>query len=126
MYFSGYSCEDHFLEPDSYLHSWEVLIEIMTSPLCENMLIDIGMPVQHRNVSYNCRVIFLNKKIILIRPKMANCDNGCYRETRYFTPWTKVSIYSIIQLSIIFNYYLSQFNSTFENLNWLLIIEFTN
>lgn len=47
------------------------------------------MPVQHRNVSYNCRVIFLNKKILFIRPKLMNCDDGNYRETRWFTPWQK-------------------------------------
>lgn len=56
------------------------------------MLIDVGMPVQHRNVSYNCRVIFLNKKILFIRPKLSNCDDGNYRETRWFTPWAKVSV----------------------------------
>lgn len=54
------------------------------------MLIDVGMPVQHRNVSYNCRVLFLNKKILLIRPKLMNSDDGNYRETRWFTPWQKV------------------------------------
>lgn len=59
------------------------------------MLIDVGMPVQHRNVSYNCRVVFLNKRIILIRPKLANCDDGNYRETRWFTPWAKVSFPTI-------------------------------
>lgn len=85
----GYSCEDHFHEPDTFLHSWEVLLELMTSPLSDNMLIDVGMPVQHRNVAYNCRVVYFNKKILLIRPKMANCDDGNYRETRWFTPWTK-------------------------------------
>uniref|UniRef100_A0A1I8NS65 Glutamine-dependent NAD(+) synthetase n=1 Tax=Stomoxys calcitrans TaxID=35570 RepID=A0A1I8NS65_STOCA len=86
---SGYSCEDHFREPDTYLHSWEVLLEIMMSPICEHMLIDVGMPVMHRNVAYNCRVAFFNRKILLIRPKMSNCDDGNYRETRWFTPWTK-------------------------------------
>lgn len=50
------------------------------------------MPVQHRNVSYNCRVVFLNKKLLLIRPKLANCDDGCYRESRWFTPWPKKMI----------------------------------
>lgn len=54
------------------------------------MLIDVGMPVMHRNVAYNCRVAFYNKQILLIRPKMAMCDDGCYRETRWFSAWTKV------------------------------------
>ena len=47
------------------------------------------MPVMHKNVTYNCRVAFLNGKILLIRPKMAMCDDGNYRETRWFTAWTK-------------------------------------
>ncbi|CAG9792072.1 unnamed protein product [Diatraea saccharalis] len=85
----GYSCEDHFYESDTYLHSWQVLAELLKSPTCKDILIDVGMPVQHRNVSYNCRVAFLNKKIILIRPKMMLCEDGNYRETRWFSPWTK-------------------------------------
>lgn len=90
---SGYSCEDHFHEPDTFLHSWEVLLEVMTSHLSQNMLIDVGMPIMHQNVSYNCRVVFYNKKILLIRPKMMVCDDGCYRETRWFSCWTKVSLF---------------------------------
>ncbi|XP_004927820.1 glutamine-dependent NAD(+) synthetase [Bombyx mori] len=85
----GYSCEDHFHESDTYLHSWQVLVELLKSPTCKDILIDVGMPVQHRNVSYNCRVAFFNRKIILIRPKMILCDDGNYRETRWFSCWTK-------------------------------------
>ncbi|XP_066992905.1 glutamine-dependent NAD(+) synthetase isoform X2 [Anabrus simplex] len=85
----GYSCEDHFLESDTLLHCWEVLLEILISPLCKDMLIDVGMPVMHRNATYNCRVIFLNRKILLIRPKMLLCEDGNYRETRWFSPWRK-------------------------------------
>ncbi|KAM4652755.1 glutamine-dependent NAD(+) synthetase [Discoglossus pictus] len=48
------------------------------------------MPVMHKNVRYNCRVIFLNKKILLIRPKMVLANEGNYREMRWFTPWSKV------------------------------------
>nr|XP_036867342.1 glutamine-dependent NAD(+) synthetase isoform X6 [Manis javanica] len=47
------------------------------------------MPVMHRNVRYNCRVIFLNRRILLIRPKMALANEGNYRELRWFTPWSK-------------------------------------
>lgn len=55
----------------------------------KNMLIDVGMPVLHQNVAYNCRVVFLNRRILLIRPKLTNCDDGCYRETRWFTAWPR-------------------------------------
>lgn len=71
----------------------------------QNMLIDVGMPIQHRNVAYNCRVAFLNKKILLIRPKLTNCDGGNYRETRWFSPWVKVNVYFNQFLSIQRNLY---------------------
>ncbi|KAF3421082.1 hypothetical protein E2986_00590 [Frieseomelitta varia] len=86
---SGYSCEDHFYESDTLLHSWEVLATILKSPVTEDMLIDVGMPVMHKNVTYNCRVAFLNRRILLIRPKMQMCEDGNYRESRWFSPWTK-------------------------------------
>ncbi|XP_002740923.3 glutamine-dependent NAD(+) synthetase-like [Saccoglossus kowalevskii] len=43
----------------------------------------------HKNVLYNCRVIFLNKKILLIRPKIDLCNSGNYRELRWFKGWAK-------------------------------------
>ncbi|KAG0342989.1 glutamine-dependent NAD(+) synthetase [Podila humilis] len=46
-------------------------------------------PVMHKNVKYNCRVIILNGKILLIRPKMFMANDGNYRELRWFTPWGK-------------------------------------
>ena len=46
-------------------------------------------PVMHKNVGYNCRVFVLNKKVLLIRPKMALCDCGNYREPRWFTGWAE-------------------------------------
>lgn len=87
---TGYSCEDHFYEGDTFLHAWEVLADIIEHPLCQDILIDIGMPVKHKNVAYNCRISILNQKILLIRPKLILCDDGNYRETRFFTAWTKL------------------------------------
>ena len=46
------------------------------------------MPVIHRNVRYNCRILILNGKILFIRPKTVLAADGNYRENRYFTPWT--------------------------------------
>ena len=44
----------------------------------------------HKNVLYNCRVIFYNREILLIRPKLFMAMNGNYREMRWFVPWTKL------------------------------------
>lgn len=57
----GYSCEDHFYESDTITHSWEVLADLLQHDLCQDLLIDVGMPVMHNGVNYNCRVAFLNK-----------------------------------------------------------------
>jgi|EP00670_Eutreptiella_braarudii_P005946 NAD+ synthase (glutamine-hydrolysing) len=86
---SGYGCEDHFLETDTFNHTWESLAEILKSELSDGILLDIGAAIMHRNVSYNCRVFICNRKIVLIRPKMFMADDGNYREPRWFTAWDK-------------------------------------
>ncbi|KAJ8457402.1 hypothetical protein ONZ45_g18326 [Pleurotus djamor] len=74
---------------DTVLHSWEVLAKILASDEAMGILCDIGMPIVHKNVIYNCRVIIYDRKILLIRPKMWLANDGNYRELRYFTPWAK-------------------------------------
>lgn len=32
----GYSCEDHFYESDTFLHSWEVLADLLKAPRYPN------------------------------------------------------------------------------------------
>ncbi|XKL66570.1 hypothetical protein PGB90_009990 [Kerria lacca] len=103
----GYSCEDHFLEGDTLFHSWEVLLELLINPLCQDIIIDVGMPVMHKNLIYNCRVIFLNKKILLIRPKLLMCNEGNYRETRWFCSWRRIAE--------IENYYLPRMIHEYTN-----------
>ncbi len=60
---TGYSCEDHFLEPDTVEHSWEVLADILKQEF-KDILIFIGMPVMFKNILYNCVIVILNQKII--------------------------------------------------------------
>ncbi|XP_044895632.1 glutamine-dependent NAD(+) synthetase isoform X9 [Felis catus] len=85
----GYGCWDHYYESDTLLHSLQVLAALLESPVTQDIICDVGMPVMHRNVRYNCRVIFLNRRILLIRPKMALANEGNYRELRWFTPWSR-------------------------------------
>ncbi|KAL4642031.1 glutamine-dependent NAD(+) synthetase [Arapaima gigas] len=85
----GYGCGDHFYESDTLLHCFQVLKELLESPVTQDIICDVGMPVMHHNVRYNCRVIFLNKKILLIRPKMLLASHGNNREFRWFSPWNK-------------------------------------
>lgn len=85
----GYGCADHYYESDTILHSFEVLKQLLESPITQDIICDVGMPIMHHTVRYNCRVIFLNRKILLIRPKMTMANIGLHRELRWFSPWSQ-------------------------------------
>lgn len=85
----GYGCDDHYFEEDTVLHSFQALACILKSPVAQDIICDVGMPVLHKNTRYNCKVIFFNRKILLIRPKMIMANDGNYRELRWFSPWEK-------------------------------------
>lgn len=85
---TGYLCEDHFLEQDTFNHAWECLAELIKDGSTNDILCDIGMPVMYKSARYNCRVFVLDGRILLIRPKILMADDGNYREGRYFTAWT--------------------------------------
>ena len=84
---SGYGCEDHFLEQDTFAHCWESLEALFERGATDGLLCDFGMPVLFAGTRYNCRILALNRRIHLIRPKVALADNGNYRESRYFTAY---------------------------------------
>uniref|UniRef100_A0ACD5Z8E5 Uncharacterized protein n=1 Tax=Avena sativa TaxID=4498 RepID=A0ACD5Z8E5_AVESA len=85
---TGYGCEDHFLEQDTTAHAWECLKDILSGDYTDNILCSIGMPVIFKSVRYNCQVFCLNRKIIMIRPKMSLANDGNYREFRWFSAWS--------------------------------------
>ena len=84
---SGYGCEDHYYEADTLLHCWQALLQLLTGDWTDDMLVDVGMPLLHKGVRYNSRFFLLNRRILLIRPKLFLADDGNYRENRWFTPW---------------------------------------
>jgi len=85
---TGYGCEDHFLETDTERHAWESVLALLQSDLTDDMLVDVGLPVLHRGVRYNCRLFMCNRRVLLLRPKLCLANDGNYRETRWFTEWT--------------------------------------
>ncbi len=117
---TGYGCQDHFLEQDTLMHSWQSIAKLLASDLTDGILCDVGMPVLHHSVRYNCRIFILNRKIVFIRPKMHLANDGMYelrdvcfgiarpsnsllscclssgnyRETRWFTAWSR-SVYEV-------------------------------
>lgn len=85
----GYGLLDHWLENDVYANSWDVVAEIITHPDCQDIIIDLGLPIQHNGCSFNSRAIALNGEILALRPKLDLCNDGNFREMRYFTPWNR-------------------------------------
>lgn len=94
----GYGCLDHFAENDLYDHSWQMYAEILNHPDTSDIILDVGMPIIHKSIKYNCRIISYNKEILLIRPKLFLANDGNYREMRYFTPWNRPKYYESHQL----------------------------
>ena len=86
---SGYGLLDHFLELDTVMHCWEIVATILQDEDLYGIVIDVGLPIIHRGVLFNCRCIILDGKIRLIRPKMTLASEGQFRENRYFTPWPR-------------------------------------
>jgi len=85
----GYGLLDHWLENDVYSNSWDILAEIISHPECQDIILDLGLPIQHRGCSFNSRAIALNGEILALRPKLDLCNDGNFREMRYFTPWDR-------------------------------------
>ncbi|KAF2642738.1 glutamine-dependent NAD(+) synthetase with GAT domain-containing protein [Massarina eburnea CBS 473.64] len=85
----GYMAQDHFLEGETYDNAMDMLAAIMEDRELDDIIIDLGMPVRHKNNRYNARVILLNGRIVLIRPKLYLAGDGNYREMRWFSPWNR-------------------------------------
>ncbi|ATY64144.1 glutamine-dependent NAD(+) synthetase synthase [Cordyceps militaris] len=84
---TGYGCLDHFLENEVYENSWDSLEAILTDESLHGIVIDVGLPLLHRNCRYNARAIVLDGKILCFRPKLFLANDGNFREMRFFTPW---------------------------------------
>ncbi|KAL3817895.1 hypothetical protein ACJIZ3_003800 [Penstemon smallii] len=84
---TGYGCEDHFLELDTVNHAWDCLKELLLGDWTNGILCSFGMPVIKGSERYNCQVLCLDRKILMIRPKMWLANDGNYRELRWFTAW---------------------------------------
>lgn len=85
----GYGLLDHWLEDNVYTHSWKIVAEIISHPHCQDIIIDLGLPVRHKGNPYNARVIALNGEVLAVRPKLDLCNDGNFREMRYFTAWPR-------------------------------------
>jgi NAD+ synthase (glutamine-hydrolysing) len=75
------------LEEDTTEHCWKALAKLFEDGCTDGIICDFGMPVMHHGTRYNCRVMALDRRVLLIRPKLLLANDGNYRETRWFTRW---------------------------------------
>lgn len=88
------------------------------------------MPVIRGSERYNCQVLCLNRKIIMIRPKMWLANDGNYRELRWFTAWKHKELVdfqlpseistALSQQTVPFGYGYIQFLDTYVKMSLLL------
>jgi NAD+ synthase (glutamine-hydrolysing) len=81
--------QDHFFEGDTEAHAWESLAALLRSDATHDLVVDVGLPVTHGGVRYNCRAFLLRGRVLLLRPKLVLADDGNYREARWFTAWAR-------------------------------------
>ena len=54
--------------------------ELLRGGYTDGIVCDVGLPVMHCGVRYNCRLFMLNSKLLLLRPKQNLADDGNYRQ----------------------------------------------
>jgi NAD+ synthase (glutamine-hydrolysing) len=84
---AGPGCQDHFLEPDTVRHAWEVLAELLAGGDTDGLLCDVGLPVAYRGRLYAARALLLDGRVLLLHPRRARADHGPYRDSRWFAAW---------------------------------------
>lgn len=94
----SYGLLDHWLETDQYDLYFEVLQSFLSDSSCHGIIIDVGMPVVHKSVYYNCRIVCHDGRVLFIRPKMVLANDGNFREARYFTAWDQPKHWELFQL----------------------------
>lgn len=114
----------------SQTRRWECLKELLLGDWTDGILCSFGMPVIKDSERYNCQVLCLNRKIIMIRPKMWLANDGNYRELRWFTAWkskdhledfhlpSEVSD-ALSQTTVPFGYGYVQFLDTYVDVHFL-------
>lgn len=69
------------------IYRWECLKELLVGDWTDGILCSFGMPIIKGVERYNCQVFCLNRKIVMIRPKMWLANGTSCAELRWFTTW---------------------------------------
>jgi NAD+ synthase (glutamine-hydrolysing) len=82
---TSYSCEDLFLSDWVAEQAWKELESIL--PVCDNILVSVGLPIRIDSITYNGACLIQNKRILGISLKQNLPGDGVHYEPRWFKPW---------------------------------------
>ena len=83
---TGYGCEDLFLSDWLSAKAWQHLQAII--PHCNNITVNVGLPLRINNITYNGACVISHQKILGIALKQNLARDGVHYEPRWFDAWT--------------------------------------
>lgn len=83
---TGYGCEDLFLSDWLSAKAWQHLEMII--PHCNNITVNVGLPIRINNITYNGACVISHQKILGIALKQNLARDGVHYEPRWFDAWT--------------------------------------
>lgn len=82
---TGYGCEDVFLSDWLSATAAQKLLTLV--PLCDNIIVCVGLPLRMDGVTYNGVCVIRNQQILGITLKQNLADEGVHYEPRWFRAW---------------------------------------
>ena len=82
---TGYGCEDLFLSDWLSAKAWQHLEMII--PHCNNITVNVGLPIRINNITYNGACVISHQKILGIALKQNLARDGVHYEPRWFDAW---------------------------------------
>ncbi len=91
---TGYGCEDVFLSDWLSATAAQKLLSLV--PLCDNIIVCVGLPIRMDGVTYNGVCVIRNQQILGITLKQNLADEGVHYEPRWFRAWKAGEVTSVI------------------------------
>jgi NAD+ synthase (glutamine-hydrolysing) len=83
---TGYGCEDLFLSEWLPKKAIDKLFSDIV-PECHDIVVSIGLPVEHGGLLYNCACLIKDKEVLGFTAKQFMANDGVHYEKRWFTSW---------------------------------------
>lgn len=97
---TGYGCEDVFLSDWLSESAFEQVLKLKDH--CENITVNIGLPLRIDGRTYNGSCVIHNKEILGITLKQNLPNDGVHYEPRWFTPWQAGKVITLTRHGITF------------------------